>query len=149
MDFNYSSQDEAFRTELRGWLTANRDSLAPTRELLAEEGDDWKQAVAWHKKLNEGKWIGISWPKEYGGRGAGVLQNIIYHEELGRAGTGVPFTGMGISLLGPTLIHWGTDDQKRRHLPKILAGKEIWCQGYSEPNAGSALASLQPRAVEE
>ena len=118
--------------------------------MLAEEGDDaWNEAVAWHQKLNEGKWIGISWPKEYGGRGAGILQNIIYHEELERAGTSVPFTGMGISLLGPTLIHWGTEEQKKRHLPKILAGKEIWCQGYSEPNSGSDLASLQTRAVEQ
>src|ERR1019366_3438637 len=150
MDFNYSPEDEAFRQQFRGWLAANIKSVPPSRELLAEEGDDtWHEAVGWHKKLNEGKWIGISWPKDYGGRGASVLQNIIYHEELERAGTGVPFTGMGISLLGPTLIHWGTEEQKKRHLPKILAGEEIWCQGYSEPNSGSDLASLQTRAVEE
>src|SRR5271154_3101034 len=149
MDFNYSPEDEAFRHEFRGWLQANLKSIPPARELLSEEGDSWSEAVGWHQKLNEGKWIGISWPKEYGGRGAGVLQNIIYHEELERAGTSVPFTGMGISLLGPTLIHWGTEEQKKRHLPKILAGKEIWCQGYSEPNSGSDLASLQTRALEE
>ena len=150
MDFNYSAEDESFRKELRSWLEKNIKDAPPARDVLSEEGDGaWEASVKWHQKLNEGKWIGISWPKEYGGRGAGILQNIIYSEELARAGTGVPFTGMGISLLGPTLIHWGTDDQKRRHLPKILAGKEIWCQGYSEPNAGSDLASLQTRAVEE
>ena len=149
MDFNYSPQDEAFRKELREWLAANKASIMPTRELLSEEGDSWNEAVGWHKKLNEGKWIGISWPKEFGGRGAGLLQNVIYHEELERAGTSVPFTGMGTSLLGPTLIHWGTEEQKKRHLPKILEGNEIWCQGYSEPNSGSDLASLQTKAVED
>ena len=78
-----------------------------------------------------------------------MLQSIIYEQELERAGTAVPFTGFGISLLGPTLIHWGTEEQKRRHVPKILTAEEIWCQGYSEPNSGSDLASVQTRAVEE
>ena len=150
MDFNYSPEDEAFRKEFRTWLEKNIKDAPPARDVLSEEGAGaWEASLKWHKKLNEGKWIGVTWPKEFGGRGAGVLQNIIYHEELDRAGTGIPFTGMGISLLGPTLIHWGTDEQKRNHLPKILAGNEIWCQGYSEPNSGSDLASLQTRAVEE
>jgi len=150
MDFNYSAEDEAFRAEFRAWLEKNREYAIPIRgTLAAESDDDWADRIRWHRKLNEGRWMAVSWPREYGGRGAGILQNIIYHEELDRAGTTVPNIGSGISLLGPTLIQWGTEDQKRRFIPRILAGDEIWCQGYSEPNAGSDLASLQTRAVEE
>lgn len=150
MDFNVSSEDEAFRAELRAWLDRHRQYAVPTSEMLADEGEgDWEARVRWHKTLYEGGWMGIHWPREYGGRGATILQNLIYQQELERAGVALPFTGFGISLLGPTLIHWGTEAQKRRHLPKILAGEEFWCQGYSEPNAGSDLASLQTRAVEE
>jgi alkylation response protein AidB-like acyl-CoA dehydrogenase len=150
MDFNFSPEDEAFRSEFRAWLAKNIEHAAPVRGPLAEEAEgEWDARVRWHRKLNEGGWIAVSWPKEYGGRGAGILQNIIYHEEMERAGTSAPFVGMGISLLGPTLIHWGSEEQRRRFIPKILTGEEIWCQGYSEPNAGSDLASLQTRAVED
>jgi|YelNatPaOPRAMG01_1025707.scaffolds.fasta_scaffold10553_4 alkylation response protein AidB-like acyl-CoA dehydrogenase len=149
MDFNYGPEDEAFRQEFRAWLKDNARFGTRGDALSAEREGDWEARVRWHRKLHEGGWMGINWPKEYGGRGASVLQTIIYHEELERAGTAVPFTGMGISLLGPTLIHWGTEEQKREHLPKILRCDEIWCQGYSEPNAGSDLASLQTRAVEQ
>jgi alkylation response protein AidB-like acyl-CoA dehydrogenase len=150
MDFNYSAEDEAFRGEFRDWLAKNRQYATPAREPLADELEgDWDARVQWHRKLNEGGWMGIHWPKQYGGRGATILQNVIYQEELERIGAALPFTGFGISLLGPTLIHWGTEEQKRRHLPKILAGEEFWCQGYSEPNSGSDLASLQTRAVED
>jgi alkylation response protein AidB-like acyl-CoA dehydrogenase len=149
MDFNYSSEDEAFRAEFRAWLAQNLQHATPMREPLADEAaGDWDARVRWHRKLNEGGWMAINWPTEYGGRGASLLQNIIYHEELERVGTAAPFTGFGISLLGPTLINWGTEDQKRRFLPQILKAEEIWCQGYSEPNSGSDLASLQTRAVE-
>jgi alkylation response protein AidB-like acyl-CoA dehydrogenase len=150
MDFNYTAQDEAFRTEFRAWLQNNLQDATPIREPLAdEEAGDWEARIRWHRKLNEGGWVAISWPREYGGRGASILQNIVYHEELERAGTAAPFTGFGIPLLGPTLIHWGTSEQKRRFLPKILTAEEIWCQGYSEPNAGSDLAGLQTRAIED
>jgi alkylation response protein AidB-like acyl-CoA dehydrogenase len=149
MDFNYSDQDEAFRTEFRAWLQNNLQYATPMREPLADEtAGDWEARVRWHRKLNEGRWMALNWPMEYGGRGASILQNIVYHEELERAGTAAPFTGFGIPLLGPTLIHWGTSEQKRRFLPKILTADEIWCQGYSEPNAGSDLAGLQTRAIE-
>ena len=94
MDFNYSAEDEAFRKDLRGWLEKNRDSVPPAREILSEDDDTWKTAVAWHKKLNEGKWMAINWPKAYGGRGASLLQSVIYHEEFERAGTSVPFYGI-------------------------------------------------------
>jgi alkylation response protein AidB-like acyl-CoA dehydrogenase len=150
MDFNYSPEDETFRLKFRTWLEANREYATPARELLADESDDdWDARVRWHQRLHQGGWMGIHWPKEYGGRGATVLQNVIYQQELERAGAAMPFTGFGISLLGPTLIHWGNEEQKRRHLPKILAGEEFWCQGYSEPNSGSDLASLQTRAIED
>jgi alkylation response protein AidB-like acyl-CoA dehydrogenase len=150
MDFNYTAEDEAFRTEFRAWLQNNLQYATPIREPLAdEEAGDWEARIRWHRKLNEGGWVAINWPQEYGGRGASILQNIVYHEELERAGTAAPFTGFGIPLLGPTLIHWGTSEQKRRFLPKILTAEEIWCQGYSEPNAGSDLAGLQTRAIED
>jgi alkylation response protein AidB-like acyl-CoA dehydrogenase len=150
MDFNYTAEDEAFRTEFRAWLQNNLQYATPIREPLAdEEAGDWEARIRWHRKLNEGGWVAISWPREYGGRGASILQNIVYHEELERAGTAAPFTGFGIPLLGPTLIHWGTSEQKRRFLPKILTAEEIWCQGYSEPNAGSDLAGLETRAIED
>jgi alkylation response protein AidB-like acyl-CoA dehydrogenase len=150
MDFNYTAQDEAFRTEFRAWLQNNLQYATPIREPLAdEEAGDWEARIRWHRKLDESGWVAINWPREYGGRGASILQNIVYHEELERAGTAAPFTGFGIPLLGPTLIHWGTSEQKRRFLPKILTAEEIWCQGYSEPNAGSDLAGLQTRAIED
>jgi alkylation response protein AidB-like acyl-CoA dehydrogenase len=150
MDFNYSPADEAFRNELRTWLEANKRHAPAPRNMMANESDeDWNDRVQWHKKLHEGGWVAVNWPKEYGGRGATVMQRLIYREELQRLNLSEPFVGMGISLLGPTLMQWGNDDQKRRHLPAILKGEEIWCQGYSEPGSGSDLASLQTRAVEE
>jgi alkylation response protein AidB-like acyl-CoA dehydrogenase len=150
MDFNYTAEDEAFRAEFRAWLEKNIQYAPQVRAPLTDESQgDWEARVGWHRKLAEDRWIAVSWPKEYGGRGASILQNIIYHEELERAGTAMPFTGMGVSLVGPTLMHWGTEEQKRRFIPKILKAEEIWCQGYSEPNAGSDLAALQTRAIEE
>ena len=150
MDFNYTAEDEAFRAEFRAWLQTNLKHATPMQEPLADEAaGDWEARVQWHRKLNEGGWMALNWPREYGGRGASLLQNIVYQEELERAGTTAPFTGFGIPLLGPTLIHWGTPEQKRRFLPKILTAEEIWCQGYSEPNAGSDLAGLQTRALED
>jgi alkylation response protein AidB-like acyl-CoA dehydrogenase len=150
MDFNYSSEDEAFRTEFRTWLNRNRQFAVPALGPLADEEEvSWEATLGWHRKLYEGGWLGITWPREFGGRGGTFLQETICDQELERAGTGVPFTGPGIWLLGPTLIHWGTAQQKQRHLRKVLGGEELWCQGYSEPNAGSDLAALQTRAVEK
>jgi alkylation response protein AidB-like acyl-CoA dehydrogenase len=149
MDFNFSPEDEAFRAEVRTWLEANKKFAPPPSSILAEESEgDWEARVRWHKKLNEGGWVAVNWPKEYGGRGATVMQRLIFREELNRLGLSEPFIGMGISLLGPTLMHWGNEEQKRYHIPKILKGEEIWCQGYSEPGSGSDLASVQTRAVD-
>jgi alkylation response protein AidB-like acyl-CoA dehydrogenase len=150
MDFSYSREDEALRTEFRAWLAAHRQYAVPALGPLADEDEvSWEATLRWHRTLYAGGWLGITWPTECGGRGGNLLQEIICDQELEQAGSGVPFTGPGIWLLGPTLIHWGTDRQKQRHLRKLLSGDEIWCQGYSEPNAGSDLAALQTRAVEK
>jgi alkylation response protein AidB-like acyl-CoA dehydrogenase len=150
MDFNYSLEDKAVRAEFRSWLEQNRQYAVPALGPLADEDEvSWEATLRWHRKLYEGGWLGITWPKEYGGRGGTLMQEVICDQELEEVGRGIPFTGPGIWLLGPTLIHWGTQAQKNRHLRKILAGEEFWCQGYSEPNAGSDLASLQTRAVEK
>ena len=152
MDFNFGPEDEEFRRELRAWLAKNKPEGRITEaETIGGDDDDaiWNRNLAWFRKLASGGWTGIEWPEEYGGRAAGILQSIVYHQELGRARAPMPYLGSGLGLIGPTLMHWGSDEQKRRYLPKILAGDEIWCQGYSEPNAGSDLASLQTRAVED
>jgi alkylation response protein AidB-like acyl-CoA dehydrogenase len=154
MDFNFSAEDEAFRKEFRSWLHANlpkagdggSDVREDTRESSAE---DWKRRVEWHKKMHAGGWVGIGWPKEYGGRGATLTQQIIYGEELAKVDSPVLVNGLGIMLAGPTIIHWGTEEQKKRYVPKILSADELWCQGYSEPDAGSDVAALKTRAVEE
>ena len=152
MDFNWNPEEEAFRHELRSWLEANlpRDRRHDTgAEFMHEEGGDWERRLAWHRKMHAAGWVGISWPKEYGGRGANLVQQIIYNEEIARAGAPALVNGLGIMLVGPTIIHWGTEEHKKRYVPKILSGEEIWCQGYSEPGAGSDVASLQTRAVED
>ncbi len=152
MDFNFSAEDEAFRKKLRAWLEVNAPKGLENADSFAEEEDDdedWKRRVAWYQKLHRAGWVGIDWPKEYGGRGATILQTIVYHQELARAKAPLPFIGQGPTLVGPTLMRWGNEDQRKTHLQKILAAEEIWCQGYSEPNSGSDLASLQTKAVED
>src|SRR5581483_8356043 len=153
MDVKFSAEDEAFRREFRAWLEKNRPqntSEDDNADFMHEGGkDDWQRRLDWHRKMHVAGWVGLSWPKEYGGRGATLTQQLIYNEELARANTPQLVNGLGIMLVGPTLIHWGTEEQKKRFVPKILSAEEIWCQGYSEPGSGSDVASLQTRAVEE
>jgi alkylation response protein AidB-like acyl-CoA dehydrogenase len=151
MDFNYSADDEAFRVEFRTWLEANLTKELAQGELdfFDDTGEDWERRLAWHRKMHAAGWVGISWPKEYGGRGASLMQNIIYNQELSQMHAPALVNLLGIMLVGPTLIQWGTPEQKQRYINKILSAEEIWCQGYSEPSAGSDVASLQTRAVEE
>jgi alkylation response protein AidB-like acyl-CoA dehydrogenase len=149
MDFNYSAEAEAFQREFRSWLENNVPRRANSGEFALMEPSDWAFHLAWHKKMHAAGWVGISWPKEYGGRGATLEQQVVYAEEMARANAPGLVNGLGISLVGPTLMHWGTEEQKKRYIPKILSADEIWCQGYSEPNAGSDVASLQTRAIEE
>ena len=150
MDFDYSPQEEAFRQELRTWLDANPpDGYDPdTFELIGQE-DRFRVKFDWQKKLHAAGWVGIHWPQEYGGRGATIMEQTIYQQELARVRAPGFANPLGISLVGPTLMHWGTDEQKERFIPNILSADEVWCQGYSEPGSGSDLASLQTRAVDD
>jgi len=149
MDLRFSEEDEAFRREARDWLTERLTgdfAIVRGRGGPGDEHELFEERVAWERELGAGGWIGIGWPKEYGGRGLSLTQQVIFYEEYARLqGPGrVGIVGEG--LLGPTIIHFGNDEQKRRFLPGILQGTEIWCQGYSEPNAGSDLANVQTRA---
>ena len=152
MELHFSSEDEAFRREARGWLTdqLSRDfAVVRGRGGPGDEHELFDERAAWERALGSDGWIGIGWPREFGGRGLSLTQQVIFYEEYARAqGPGrVGIVGEG--LLGPTLIQFGTDEQKRRFLPGILSGTEIWCQGYSEPNAGSDLANVQTRAARD
>jgi alkylation response protein AidB-like acyl-CoA dehydrogenase len=152
MDFEYSPAQDAFRKEFRGWLEAN----LPPELCLDDAADDrvpadretYERRRAWQKTMHAAGWVGISWPKEYGGRGASFIERVIWEEEYAAARAPVLPAAMGLNLVGPTIIAWGTDAQRTRYLPRILSGDETWAQGFSEPNAGSDLANLQTRAVD-
>jgi alkylation response protein AidB-like acyl-CoA dehydrogenase len=143
MDLRFSSEDEQYRLKLRTWLEVNKPTAAPP----ADQDADFAFRRAWQRKLYEGGWVGINWPKEYGGQGATLIQQAIYAQEMTRARAPQPANGLGIGIVGPTLMEHGTEAQKQRYIPKILNADEIWCQGFSEPNSGSDLASLQTKAV--
>lgn len=148
MDFTISKQEEAFRDELRTWLEENlpKGWLDGDRS-LPEDPTEYKQyLVDWQKKLYEGGWGAVSWPKEYGGRDATLMEEIIYHEEMVRVQAPPIINYIGIHMVGPTLMESGTPEQKEL-IHKIITGEEIWCQGYSEPNAGSDLAAIKTSAV--
>jgi alkylation response protein AidB-like acyl-CoA dehydrogenase len=142
MDLSYSADEERFRSELRTWL--ERNPAGPEPQPLDARVAHGK---AWQRKLYEAGWCGIAWPKEYGGRGATLIEQILFQEEMARARSPMLINLAGLTMGGPVLIAHGTDQQKRRHLKKILSAEEIWCQGFSEPNAGSDLAALKTRAV--
>jgi alkylation response protein AidB-like acyl-CoA dehydrogenase len=151
VDFRYSAAEEAFRAELRAWLTEHLPRHFAPGDLDDEQDPDtrFEKLLAWHRAMHAGGWVGIHWPREYGGRGASLLEQLVYAEEMGRANAPAPINPIAIMMVGPTLMQWGTEAQRRRYIPKMLAAEEIWCQGYSEPNAGSDLAALQTRAVED
>jgi alkylation response protein AidB-like acyl-CoA dehydrogenase len=142
VDLTFTEPQLAFRDELRAWFAGNPPGEAP-------EGDAARHAWAcdWQRRLHEGGWAGVHWPVEYGGRGATLTETAIFFEELGRARAPLPANVLGLLLGGPTLMVWGTDEQKDRYLEPILSADEMWCQGFSEPDAGSDLASLKTRAV--
>jgi alkylation response protein AidB-like acyl-CoA dehydrogenase len=152
MDFADSSEHAAFRAEFRRWLEKNLppeicvDDAADQR--VAPDRETLEKRIAWQKTMHAAGWVGISWPKEYGGRGANFMQQVIFDEEYVLARAPVLPAASALNLLGPTLIHWGTEEQKKRYLPPILSADELWCQGYSEPDAGGDLASLRTRAVD-
>jgi alkylation response protein AidB-like acyl-CoA dehydrogenase len=147
MDFNYSPEQEAYRQQVRAWLEANQPPpLTPEEKERIDEDLLWERNKRWHKKLYEGGWGGLSWPKEYGGRGATFIEQLIFQQELARLGQPMGINVLGIIMTGPALMQWGTDEQKARYLKPILMADEIWCEGMSEPGAGSDLASIQTRA---
>jgi alkylation response protein AidB-like acyl-CoA dehydrogenase len=144
VDLSLSPSEEAFRDELREWLSGNHPGREPDGDLA---GFEFRRA--WQRRLHDSGWAGVSWPKEYGGRGATLVEQAIYNEEMVRAQAPSAANVLGLAMGGPTVIAHGTEEQKRRYLEPILAASEIWCQGFSEPGSGSDLASVKTRAVRD
>ncbi len=143
MDLSLTESEATFQQEVRTWLEQNHPGRAP-------EGDDeaeFEFRRAWQKQLHEAGWAGLSWPEEYGGKGATLIEQAIFNEELAAQRVPLPANVLGLVMGGPVVIAHGTDEQKERYLEPILSGEEIWCQGFSEPESGSDLASLKTRAV--
>jgi alkylation response protein AidB-like acyl-CoA dehydrogenase len=147
MDLTYTPEEEAFRRTVRAWLARNVPKRR--RDEPPMEPDDPRriaQAKAWQREVYEAGYLAMGWPREYGGQGASVMRQTIVNEEMVLARAPMLIGMMGVQMVGPTLIQHGTEEQRRRHLPKILTCEELWCQGYSEPGSGSDLASLRTRA---
>ena len=140
MDLNYTPEDVAFRKSVRAWLEQNLPRN-PIRTL--------EERRVWHRKLSEAGYLGMGWPKAYGGGDARPMEQAIVADELARASAPAPTNGLGLGIVGPTIVVHGTDAQKTRYLRKILTAEELWCQLYSEPNAGSDLAALRTRAEDK
>jgi len=146
MDLTFSDSELAFRDEFRRWLADNQPDPAPPG---ADEDALFGWRRAWQRRLYDAGWAAPQWPVEYGGRAASLTESAIYFEELGRARAPMSANVLGVLLAGPTIMQWGTPEQKERYLAPILSGEEIWCQGFSEPDAGSDLAALKTRAVKD
>ena len=148
MDFSYPPEVEQFRKELRAWLAANlsQEVVAAGR---GRDPDTFETLRAWDAKLADAGWGAVSWPQEYGGRGATVPEQLAYAEETTRARAPVPLNVIGMNNIAPAIMQYGTETQKRELLPRMVRADDIWCQGMSEPEAGSDLASLRTRAVAE
>ena len=146
MDLTFTPEQDAFRAEARAWLDANvpREPLA---SFDTEEG--FEQHRAWERTLADARWSVVDWPEEYGGRSVDLMRWLIFEEEYWGSGAPGRVNQNGIFLLGPVLLEYGTDDQKARYLPSIARSDEVWCQGWSEPNSGSDLASLQASGVRD
>lgn len=152
MKLSFSPEDEQFREEVASWLADNLSGEFECVKGRGGPGDEHHlvaERKAWERKLHEGGWTCIGWPKEYGGRGASIEQQVIFNEEYARAGGPGRIGHIGETLAGPTIIAFGSDAQKQKYLPGILRGEEFWCQGYSEPSAGSDLANVKTKAVFE
>src|SRR5882724_4881773 len=149
MDFRYPPEAEAFRSEFRAWLDANLPADLSGRGLSTTENEraTIEDLRAWNRTLADARYAAIAWPKEWGGRGASVMEQVVYSEEMHRAHAPGTLNPLGLSNIAPAIIEHGTDEQKRDLLPRMLRGDDIWCQGFSEPNAGSDLASLRTAAV--
>jgi len=147
VELAYAPQDEAFRAEIRAWLKENlpKGWFDPNFEMSAEERKKFNDE--WPEKLFKGGWICATWPKEYGGKGLTTMQGVVLSEEFANARAPMRADFFGDTLVGPTILQWGTEEQKKEFLPKILSGQVRWCQGFSEPNSGSDLASLKTSAI--
>ena len=145
MEISFSPEEERFRDSARAWIAANKPKQPPAENDIAARREF---DLAWQRRMFDAGWAGISWPREYGGRGASLMEQLIWFEEFARAGAHEPSTlFVGLNHGGPTLIACGNEEQKSFHLPRILRGEVVWCQGFSEPGAGSDLGGLQARAV--
>ena len=150
MDLSFSPADEQYRARLRAWLEEESARLAEAGSVMSTGGDIMAAlqfARDWQRTLWEAGYVGLVWPEEYGGQEASLTEQVIVAEELARVRTPPLINTIGLSILGPTLIAHGTEEQKARFLPRILTAEELWCQGFSEPEAGSDLAALRTRAV--
>lgn len=146
MDLTYTCAEQEFRTEARTWLESN----VPAERLPSgDTPEGFRRHLEWERRLHEGGWSVVSWPKEYGGRDASLWEWLIFEEEYYRAGAPSRVTQNGIFLLAPTLFEFGTTEQKERILPRMAAAQDLWAQGWSEPGAGSDLASVRSRAVRD
>ena len=147
MDMSYPAEAESFRSEIRSWLEDNLPAgwFDPDFEMSAEERRAFNEQ--WPAKLYAGGWICATWPEEYGGKGLTTMQGVVLSEEFARAKAPLRADFFGDTLVGPTILQWGTEEQKKTFLPQILRGEVRWCQGFSEPNSGSDLASLKTTAV--
>ena len=149
MKIGFGIEDEAFRQEVAHWLEQHLQGEFEQLRFRGGPGDEHmfpEERKAWEREMAKGGWIGLGWPRECGGRGLSISQQVIFHEEYARAGGPGRMGHIGEGLAGPTIAAFGTEEQKRRFLPGILEGREFWCQGYSEPGAGSDLAGVKTRA---
>jgi alkylation response protein AidB-like acyl-CoA dehydrogenase len=144
MDLSLSPPEREFRDAVRGWIAANHPGPEP-----ATDPEQFEFRRAWQRAVNERGWAGLTWPTEYGGAGGTLVEQAIFFEEVARAGAPSMANVLGLAMGGPTIIAHGSEEQRRRFLPPILSADEIWCQGFSEPESGSDLASLKTRAVRE
>ena len=146
MDLTYPPEAEAFRTEIRAWLEANLPDGWFDDGFELSRGERARFNHEWTEKLYGGGWICASWPTEYGGKGLSTMEAVVLNEEFARAGAPLRADFFGDTLVGPTILQWGSEEQKKEYLPKILSGQIAWCQGFSEPEAGSDLAGLKTKA---
>jgi len=151
MNFEFTEAEEAFRKEVRAWLERNLPEDLKGKAFASSRADveEVRRLRAWQKTMAEAGYVGMDWPREFGGRGAPITEMVILYQEMARAESPQIVNRGGVSMLGPTLMKLGTPAQQQRFLKKILTAEELWCQGFSEPNAGSDLANLQTRAVLE
>jgi alkylation response protein AidB-like acyl-CoA dehydrogenase len=148
VDFSYPAEVEQFRTELRDWLSANLTSeLIAARRPSGQDDAAFEKLRAWNRTMADAGWAAVSWPREYGGRGSTVLEQLVYTEETTRARAPLPLNVIGMNNIAPAIMQYGTESQKTTLLPRMMRADDIWCQGMSEPEAGSDLASLRTRAV--